>query len=172
MISLARLKNLIRWVKTTLPEKAGAAMPINQVEYMSKVAESVMWFPYGMHANVPADALALMLSVQANEESRVALPGSPIERPTDLQPGEVAFFHPMLGTMTLVLRNTGVLEINTPTSVAITSPAVTMSGTLDVTGTITGGTVLTTAGRNLDMHVHVGSPTAPTGAISNTGAPV
>jgi len=164
MISSARIRNMIRWVKTTLPTKLGSSLPINQVQYMDKVAESVMWFPYGIHANVPAEALALMVSVQANEEAKVAFPGSPLERPTDLLPGEVAVYHPTLGT-SIVLRNTGAVEV-TGTVINLTG-AVTVTGALTVTGAAVLSSTVTSGGTDIsDTHTH-----PVTTAPGTTGTP-
>lgn len=51
-----------------------------------------------------------------------------------------------------------------------TAPVVEIDGELTVSGGITGGTVETDAGISLDDHTHIGSPTAPDGPVSNTGA--
>lgn len=47
----------------------------------------------------------------------------------------------------------------------------TVNGNITATGTITAPTI-TSAGKVLATHTHTGSPTAPTGAISPTGAPI
>ena len=63
-------------------------------------------------------------------------------------------------------------------STTLDTPATTITGTLQVDGAITTDSSVTAQGEvtgngvDLSTHVHTGSPTAPTGAISNTGAPV
>lgn len=64
----------------------------------------------------------------------------------------------------IALTPAGAIEIIAPGGVTIT-------GDLDVSGDIVANEV-TASGIALSTHVHVGSPTAPTGAISPTGAPV
>jgi hypothetical protein len=82
-------------------------------------------------------------------------------------------------TQSIHLKEDGTIEVESPTTINVTSPsvhiespAVTMSGTLDVTGGIVGGTVATVAGIDLDTHVHAGSPTTPVGPLTPTGVPV
>lgn len=71
----------------------------------------------------------------------------------------------------------GALEANV-TTLSIGNGAGTMSldasGTWDFNGATIdpAGAVATALGRDLDTHLHIGSPTAPVGPISNTGVPV
>jgi hypothetical protein len=157
-----------------------------KVEYLGKLAEALMVFPYGMHANIPADSLALMFSVQGHPDNRAAIGWTPNDRPT-LTDGEVAFYHPPTDAF-IIWRENGDLEIEAGTGGAgninitalntnITSN-VNITGNVTITGnlTVTGSTVLagiTSNGKNVgDTHTHGGSPTAPTGPVSNTGVPV
>lgn len=108
---LSKLARLIRWGRIT---KAGAddqQFPVQQVEYMGKVADTFMVFAYGHHANVTADALALMLSVQGNPDNRAAIAGTPKNRPK-LASGEVAYYHPPTGSF-IIWREGGTLDIET-----------------------------------------------------------
>lgn len=51
--------------------------------------------------------------------------------------------------------------------------SVKIDGDLEVIGTTTLGSTVTSNSKDIsDTHSHVGSPTAPTGVISNTGAPI
>lgn len=82
--------------------------------------------------------------------------------------------------------NIGVLgDVNlTAAAVNVTTPVATFSGNVTcasltvgaggatVSGSITATGDVTGAGKSLENHTHIGSPTAPTGIISNTGAPV
>ncbi len=64
----------------------------------------------------------------------------------------------------IALTPAGAIEILAPGGVTIT-------GDLTVTGNIVAAEV-TASGKALSTHLHVGSPTAPTGAISPTGVPI
>jgi len=64
----------------------------------------------------------------------------------------------------IALTPAGAIEILAPGGVTIT-------GDLAVTGNIVAVEV-TASGKALSTHTHFGSPTAPTGAISPTGAPI
>jgi len=75
------------------------------------------------------------------------------------------------------------IDVTANTNATLTAPTInlngdtTIDGTLDITGvttapTIQASTSLTVAGKEMDNHTHTGSPSAPTGAVSNTGVPV
>lgn len=70
------------------------------------------------------------------------------------------------------------VSINASGSVEIDSPSTTVTGTLQVDGAITTDASVTAQGEvtgngvDLSTHTHVGSPTAPDGPVSNTGAPI
>lgn len=132
------LKNAIRWCKVSRDGDEAAERPVQQVTYMGKVGDALMWFPYGYHANVPAGELALMLGMQGNPEARVALPGSPTDRPTDLLPGEVVLFHPGSGSR-VHLKNTGEIEISAQSPVDVNATGdvnVTAGGDATVTAAV------------------------------------
>ena len=96
---IRKINRLIRWGRIA---KAGAddqQFAVQQVEYLGKVADCLIVFPYGIHGNIPADALALMLSVQGNPDNRAAIAWTPKIRP-QLADGEVAYYHPPTGTIT------------------------------------------------------------------------
>lgn len=171
------IKRLIRLGKVTLPGDDTGQFPVQQITYMNKAANAVMWFPYGFHANVPPERLALLFSILGNAEARVAFPGSPEDRPT-LETGEVVIFHPPSGSK-IHFKTSGDIELVTTTKVKVDAPVAEFTGDVDITGDldVTGDTALgaavTSNGKDIsDTHSHVGSPTAPDGAISNTGVPV
>ena len=75
------------------------------------------------------------------------------------------------------MKSDGSIEIISSVGITITGDLTVtgdtiMSGDLTADGDVVGGTVKTAGGKDLDTHVHIGSATAPTGGISNTGAPV
>ena len=86
-------------------------------------------------------------------------------RMTTLDDGEVAL-HDAYGNHAHFRRD-GTFDIVTTTKVQITSPLVTMSGDLQVAGTITGTTDVIGGGKSLKNHTHSGVQSG----ISNTGVP-
>ena len=72
----------------------------------------------------------------------------------------------------------GTATVNVAGNTDITTPTMTLNGNMQVNGTIDCSSTVTAitdvigGGKSLLTHTHVGSPTAPTGGISNTGAPV
>jgi len=105
------IKNLIRWARITKAGSDTEQFATQQMEYLGKVADGLIVFPYGLHGNVPADALALMLAVQGNPDNRAAIAWTPKNRPT-LANGEAAFYHPPTGAF-IIWRKTGDLDIET-----------------------------------------------------------
>jgi len=103
------IKNIVRWARIT---KAGAddqQFATQQMEYLGKVADGLIVFPYGLHGNVPPDALALMFAVQGNPDNRAAIAWTPKNRPK-LAEGEVAFYHPPTDAF-IIWRASGDLDI-------------------------------------------------------------
>lgn len=181
----------MRWARVTAPGADADQFPVQQIEYLGKVANSFIVFPYGMHANVGADALALLFAVQGASGNKAAIAGSPQKRPKNLAAGEVVFYHPNTGSL-IHFRTNGDLDIDTvkespgnvninvvqanitaSDSVNITAPDTNITGDLDVSGDTTLGANVSSNGKDIsDTHTHGGSPTAPDGAVSDTGAPV
>jgi len=186
-------KNSIRMSVITSPGSDDTQFPTQQMFYLGKVADGITLFPYGFHANVTADVLALMFSVQGLPENRLAMPFNTKKRPK-LAAGEVAFFHPPTNSF-IIGRANGDLDIETgdggtgnvnikckqanvtaSESVSFDTPEatftgnVTIDGDLDVTGATTLSATVTSNGKDIsDTHTHSGSPTAPSGAVSDTG---
>ena len=189
-------KNSIRMSRITSPGSDDGQFPSQQMEYLGKVADGVTVFPYGFHANVTADVLALMFSVQGLPENRLAMPFNTKKRPK-LAAGEVAFFHPPTDAF-IIWRANGDLDIETGNSgtgninitckqanvtasesVTFDTPEATFTGNvtidadLDVTGATTLSATVTSNGKDIsDTHTHTGSATAPTGPQVDTGAVV
>ena len=97
--------------RITSPGSDDGQFPTQQMEYLGKVADGIIMFPYGFHANVSADVLALMLSVQGSPENRLVMPFNTKKRPK-LAAGEVAFFHPPTNSF-IIGRANGDLDIET-----------------------------------------------------------
>lgn len=108
------LKNLIRWAKITgAGNDAKNRLPIQQVTYLEKIADTLVVNPYGLHGNVPPDleSRALMFAVGGNPEDRAVIGWTPETRP-ELQSGEVAFYHPPTDAF-IIWKANGDLDIET-----------------------------------------------------------
>ena len=75
------IKNIVRWAKITTAGTDDQQFATQQMEYLGKVADGIIVFPYGLHGNVPPDALALMFAVQGNPDNRAAIAWTPKNRP-------------------------------------------------------------------------------------------
>lgn len=167
---------MFRWARVTAARVDNEQFPVHQIEYLGKVANCFIVFPYGMDANVDADALALLMTVQGANGSKAAIAGSPQDRPKNLAAGEVVFYHPGTGSL-IHFRANGDLDINTikdaQGNLNITTTSVNITGDLNVSGDTTLGANVSSNGQDIsDTHTHGGSPTAPDGDVSDTGAPV
>lgn len=105
------LTKLIRFAQITKAAASGQQFAVQQMRYLGKTADGLLVFPYGMHANVPPGALALMFSAQGNPDNRAAIAWDAKNRP-DLAAGECAFYHPPTDA-TLIWRASGALDIET-----------------------------------------------------------
>ncbi len=70
----------------------------------------------------------------------------------------------------IALTPSGAVQIVAPGGFAVTGDT-TLTGDLTVSGDIVANEV-TASGKILSTHTHIGSPTAPSGSISPTGAPI
>ena len=122
---LSSIRSMIRWAEVTLTGADDGDFPIQQVTYLGKTGDAFMHFPYGYHANIPREALALMLSVSGRADARVALACSPMERPTGTASGEVVVFHPLTGS-SITFKSSGDIEIETAGEVTVTAPTATL----------------------------------------------
>jgi len=136
------LKRLIRWARITRESEDTGDFPIQQVGYLGKVGNAVVWLPYGFHANIPENNLALMLAIAGNPEARVVLPGSPKSRVKPVTAGEVVVFHPITGSK-VHFRENGDIDIE-----ATGDLNVTVAGDANVTA---GGAIAVTAGTTVDV---------------------
>ena len=139
------LRNLLRWARITKPGTDADQFAVQQMEYLGKTGNGVIVFPYGLHGNVPDDALALMFAVQGDPENRAAIAWTPQIRPT-LKAGEVAFYHPPTetqllfdesGNVTLTTVTGGSVTVNAATDVTINAPTLTINGDIVINGTMT-----------------------------------
>ena len=174
---LKKLQNLIRQARISATSADDQQFPVQQVEYLGKVADSIISFSYGVHGNIPKDTLVLIGTVQGDASNRVVLGVVPTDRPK-MAPGETCVYHPPTGTIIHFLED-GDLNVKSAVKVTVDAPEAVFTGNVQIDGnlTVTGDTTLsdtvTSNGKDIsDTHSHAGSPTAPTGGISNTGVPI
>lgn len=175
------IMNLIKLCRISNDSTDEGDLPIQQVEYQEKTADALRYMPYGIDANIPEDALGILLNLMGQEQNRVVLPISPKERPKNLETGDVVLYSPITGEKILFKASGGIfVSGNVTYENDITYEGdvtyngnVSVAGDLDVTGDTTLGANVTSNGKDIsDTHTHNGSPTAPTGAITPTGVPV
>ena len=129
------LRNLIRLARVTKAGSDDKQYATQQVEYLGKVAESQMVFPYGIHGNVPPDSLALMFAVHGNPENRAAIGWTTTKRPK-LSSGEVAFYHPLIPNLIIKLQANGEMLIQSDVKINIVAPETEFTGTVKANGKI------------------------------------
>lgn len=169
------LRNILRWMRTTKSGADDKQFAVQQVEYLGKVGDGAMLFPYGYHGNLPPDFLVLGVSVQDNPDNRVAIGCLPKKRPK-LKEGEVAFYHPPTDAF-IIWRESGDLDIETGSgggaNINIKATTVNITADVNITGnTEFTGTVMANGKPIDETHSHTGSPTSPVGPISPTGVVV
>lgn len=130
------VRKIVRKAIITLAGKDDGDFAIQQISYLGRVGDCEIVFPYGMHANLPPDALLLMFSVQGNSENRAAIGGVPSERIKDLPEKEVVFFHPFTKSK-IHFRNNGDLDIEAAgdvgdINITCNDANLTASGNIDV----------------------------------------
>lgn len=130
------LRNLLRWARITKGGSDAGQFATQQMTYRGKVADGMMVFPYGLHANVLTGSLGLMFSVGGDPDNRAVIAWTPKDRPV-LSEGEVAFYHPPSdgqiiwrsdGSLEIVSGNGGSADIN------ITAANVNITGNVHITG--------------------------------------
>lgn len=172
-----KLKRLIRWARVSKAGDDDKQFPVQQVEYLGKVGDCFMVFPYGMHGNAKEDSMVLMLSVGGNAENRAGIPGTPQDRP-QMADGELCLYHPPSQSI-IHFKSNGDIDIDAVkneqgdvnikgVNVNITGDAA-ISGDLSVAGDTALGATVTAGGTNIgQLHTHSGVTSGP----SNTGPPV
>ena len=151
-------RDLLRWARITKAGTDADQFAVQQMEYLGKVADGLIVFPYGLHGNVPADSLALMFAVQGNPDNRAAIAWAPKDRPT-LADGEVAFYHPPTDAF-IIWRQSGDLEIETgeggTANINITAAAVNITADVNIVGNTAFTGTVTANGKVIDdTHGHV-----------------
>ena len=134
------LYRLIRWASVKRAGDDAGQFPMQQVEYLGKVADCIMVFPYGMHANVDGNSLAVMLAMNGNVDNRAAIPSSMNQR-TQLAAGEVTFYSPVTRSAVtfkangdVVVNAKGNLIATATGSASITAPTIRLTGAVTIVG--------------------------------------
>lgn len=154
----------------TKPEKELYNRPIQQISYLGKTCNSEIFFPYGIHANLPVDSNLITFSILGQSSNKISI-GNLSNKRKQLEEGEVIFYHPIKGQF-IYLKNNEDIFIKTGESEltmkkdgsSILKSNLTVDGDFTSTGKILGNKVETEAGISLDDHVHAqGSYTTPSG---------
>lgn len=146
-----KVARLLRWARITKAGSDDQQFATQQMTSMGKVADGLIVFPYGVHGNVPPDALALMFAVQGNPDNRAAIAWTPKDRPL-LKAGEVAYYHPPTGTI-IKFDEDGNISIATGNDatgdITVDAKDLTINASGDVSVTA-GGDIEATAGGELN----------------------
>lgn len=171
------LSKLIRWA---LIKKSGSdtdQFAVQQLSYLGKTADGLIVFPYGHHANVPPDALALMFAIEGDATNRAAIAWTPKLRPV-LKSGEVAFYHPLLPNLIIKLQENGEMLVKSGVKVLVDAPEaefsgnVTIAGDLDVVGSTTIAGTVENNGVNIgETHIHSQGADSNGDSEADTGVP-
>jgi phage baseplate assembly protein gpV len=137
--------------------------------------------PYGSHANVPEDFMAVLFQLSAQEQNRVVLPISIFERPHPIGSGEVVYYHPVTGSQ-IHFKNNGDIDVTTKANVnvscdnanvtcltkaTVTAPNIDLIGNVSITGTLDVGGV-----SNFAANVIAQANVAVSGALTQGGTDV
>ena len=186
------------------------SVPVQQINYLGRKGKAEVFFPYGMSANVPTGFLGLLFTILKQSSNRMVMFSSGRKR-IKTKTGEVVFFHPVEGQYThyrndgsiltktekctIVVQADGTYKLNNENgsvtlnedgTVTIDSSQVTMTGNLQVDGsinadgaitsavsvgapTIAAATALTVAGTEMKEHTHLYTPGG--GTPTQTGDP-
>lgn len=75
------------------------------------------------------------------------------------------------GNTTVTLAASGEVSIVSPNTINLSATTIAVDGNMTVSGTVVADGEVTGNSVELSTHTHIGSPTAPSGSLSNTGAP-
>lgn len=148
--------NIVRAVVTN-GGKDDTARPTQQLKYLGGTVDAEIFFPYGMHANLPVNATAIMFSMMCQSSNKIAMGSLPNRRKT-LPVGDVMFYHPLTGAEIHFTGNGG---INTQTA---NGESFFING-VEITSD---GDVITASGISLNKHLHDQAGTVP-GTYTNSG---
>lgn len=172
---LQKLKSLFRFGYISNVESDSGELPISQYTYHGQSKDIVTVYPYGFCANAPVNNLAVVVNMGITDQ-KIAFTASGKDRFRDLKGGEVVVGNFTTGDF-VKFNAEQKIEVVSNGSVDITAPAINVNGGTVITGdvsvsggltvsgditggSVTGGTVATTGGIDLDTHTHF-VPSAP-----------
>ena len=151
---VSSIKRLVRWASVVRGGKDTGKYPVQQVIYLGKTADTVMVFPYGMHANVDQADLALMFAVSGDTDNRAAIATSMTRRST-LAAGDVEIYSPVSRSR-VTIRASGAVEVECTDLTAtasgaatVTAPAISLVGDVAITGNFSVSGTMTNAGKDV-----------------------
>lgn len=157
---------ILRWARIIKPATDDKQFLTQQISYLGKTSESLMVYPYGMLANIPADNLALLLSIQS--DSNRASFGIDTKSRIELTEGEVSIYSPTTGAF-MIFRTNGDIDIVAGSSNVNIAGDVNITGNLTLTGDMDVTGAMTNNGSNVgDTHGH----TQPADSNGDTEAPI
>lgn len=138
----------------------GNSRPFQSIQYLGRVQDTEVFFPYGLHGNAPKGAMSILFSLLGQSSNKIAMVSAPTERPK-VKTGEVVLFHPITQAKSYfkndgsIVTNTdaailsllkdgtikaengsGSITLNPDGTVVIDASLVTMTGNLQVDGNI------------------------------------
>lgn len=166
---LRKLKSMFKFGYVSNIEDDAGDLPVAQYTYHGQAKDIVTIYPYGFCANAPADNLAVVVNMGTTDQ-KIAFTASGKDRFKNLKGGEVVVGNFVTGDF-VKFNSEQKIEVVSGGSVDITAPEINVNGgtaiTGDVTvsggltvsgditgGSVTGGTVSTTGGIDLDTHTH------------------
>ena len=173
------IKNMIKVARVLSVDDSGDYRS-GQFAYLGRQVQGLVFSPYGLLHHPPNNSMAVVLAQNAQGSNALGIVDDPVNRPLkNLAEGEVALAN-YLTESNIHLQSGGniVLTVGS-TTITIADGTVTINGAvlqvndnINSSDTITATNEVTAGSINLTTHNHIGSPTAPSGPISNTGAPV
>ena len=169
-----------------------------QAVFLGRTGDYTIIYPYGVFCDLPADVLLKEVGNGAAIPVTVTRPADTEQgEPVIFHPatntriifrnnGDIDVYSKKINVMATDVNATcDNVNMNVASQIIATVPLMTLNGNLAIIGSITAtgdmnmtGNIVTTGtvtnnGKNIgSTHRHTGSPTAPSGAISNTGAVV
>ncbi len=121
-----KLRNLIKRAVVTNPGKDDKEIPVTQIGYFGKTADTEILYPYGIGGVPPKGSICLVFAVGADESNRSAIASLPQSRIKNLKEGDVFFSNQLTGD-SIIIRNDRI-EIQSSKEVNITAPIVNIIG--------------------------------------------
>lgn len=154
--ALNRITNIIKRAFITLAGGDNDKFQTTQINYLGKVADMEVIYPYGLCGNPPAGSLVLLFNVQGQEENKAGIANLPNQRFKNLKPGEVVLGNYLTGSYIKFLEN-GDIEMFAK------------SGKINIVNTnVISNQDVIASGISLTTHVHQDV----TPGAGNTGLPI